>query len=139
MIMPVCTTHQIEIPQLTLLSVQRERGMVPPRSSRDIQDSAKDCVKVNTEQQGAAVGNIENNPHRNSPPCQLDSERENPENLRPVFEYEDISDQIELTNQNIQGTVSPRLEREEINGETRREILQKLNPTVVLDDVNKDK
>ena len=115
------------------------KGNDSPISSRDIQDSAEDCVDVDTEQQGAAVGNIENNCHRNSPPGKLDSERENPENMRPVFEYEDVSDQIELTNRNIQGIVSLRLKRDEINGETHREILQKLNPTVVLEDVNKDK
>ena len=59
--------------------------------------------------------------------------------MRPVFEYEDLSDQIEFTNENKQGIVSLRLERDEINGETPREILQNLNPTVVLDDMNKDK
>ena len=85
----------------TSFSLER-RGNGSPRPSRDIQDSAEDCVEANTEQtQGAAVGNIENNSDRNSPPCKLDSERENPENLRPVFGYEDISDQIELTNENI--------------------------------------
>ena len=113
------------------------KGNDSPISSRDTQDSAENCVDVDTEHQGAAVGNIENNSHRNSPPCKLDSERENPDNLRTVFEYEDISNQIELTNENIQGIVSLRLERDQINGETCREILQKLNPTVVLDDVNK--
>ena len=51
----------------------------------------------------------------------------NPQNLKPVIEYEDVSDQIKLTNEDIQGIVSLRFERDEINGETRREILQKLN------------
>ena len=49
-------------------------GNGSPRSSRDIKDSAEDCVEENTEQQGAAAGNIENNSDRNSPPCELDSE-----------------------------------------------------------------
>ena len=47
-------------------------------------------------------------------------------------------DQIELTNQDIQGIVSLRFERDEIKGEIRRQVLQRLNPTVVLDDVNKN-
>ena len=54
-------------------------------------------------------------------------------------EPQDISNQVELTNENIQGIVSLRLKRDQIKGETHREILQKLNPTVVLKDVNKDK
>ena len=61
------------------------------------------------------------------------------QNLTPVIEYENVSDQIKLTNQDIQGIVSLRFERGEINGETQREVLQRLNPTVVLDDLNKDK
>ena len=59
--------------------------------------------------------------------------------MTPVIEYEDVHDQIKLTNQDIQGIVSLRFERGEINGEIQREVLQRLNPTVVLDDVNKDK
>ena len=103
-------------------SVER-KGNDSPISSRNIQDSAEDCVEVNTEQQGAAVGNIENNSHRNSSPCELDSERENPENLRPVFEYEDVSNQIKLTNENIQGIVSLRLESGSNKwGDTKRNI-----------------
>ena len=73
---------------------KERRGNDSPRPSRDIQDSAEDCVEENTVQQGAAARQIENNSDRNSPPCELYSERENPENLRPVFEYEDVSDQI---------------------------------------------
>ena len=98
-------THQIDdSTAASSFSVDR-KGNDSHISSRDIQDSAEDCVDVDTEQQGAAVGNIENNSHRNSPPCKVDSERENPENLRPVFEYKDVSDQIKLTNENIQGIV----------------------------------
>ena len=42
----------------------------------------------------------------------------NTQNLIPVIEYEDMHDQIELTNQDIQGIVSLRFEQGEINGET---------------------
>ena len=119
-----------------------KRGNGSPRPSRDTQDSAEDCVEENKEHtQGAAVRNVENNfdRDRNSPPSEPESAAKKPQNWKPVFEYEDVSDQIELTNEDIQGIVSLRFEKDEINGETPREILQKLNPTLVLDDVNKDK
>ena len=104
-------------------------------------DSAEDCVEENTEQtQGAAVSSVENNfdRNKNSPPVE-NNVTKNPQNLKPVSEYEDVSDQIELTNEDIQGIVSLRFEKDEINGETPREILQKLNQRVILDDVNKNK
>ena len=51
-----------------------------------------------------------------------------------------MHNQIELTNQDIQVIVSLRFERDEIKGETHgRQVLQRLNPTVVLDDVNRNK
>ena len=74
--MPVCTTHQMRNPQLTLLSVQGKRGMSSPRPSRDTQDSAEDSVEEITEQpQGAVANNVENNVDRNknSPPGESES------------------------------------------------------------------
>ena len=61
------------------------------------------------------------------------------ENLTPVIEYEDMCNQIELTDENIQGIVSLRMERNAVKGETRKQVLERLMPTVVLDDINKDK
>ena len=48
-----------------------------------------------------------------------------------------MCDQIELTNEDIQGIVSLRFEKGEVKGETQKQVLQRLNPTVVLDGVNK--
>ena len=59
--------------------------------------------------------------------------------FKPVIEYEDVSDQIELNDEDIHGIILLRLERDEVEGDTPREILQKLNPTVVLKDVHKEK
>ena len=61
------------------------------------------------------------------------------QNLTPVIEYEDTHNQIELTNQDIQGIVSLRMERNAVKGETRKEVLERLMPTVVLDNINKNK
>ena len=57
----------------------------------------------------------------------------------PVIEYEDMPNQIELTDENIQGIVSLRMERNVVNGKARKELLERLMPTVVLDDINKRK
>ena len=56
-----------------------------------------------------------------------------------MIEYEDTCNQIELTDENIQGIVSLRMERNAVKGETQKEVLERLMPTVVLDDINKDK
>ena len=61
------------------------------------------------------------------------------QNLKPLIEYEDVSDQIVLNDEDIQGIISLRFERDEVDGDTPREILQKLNPKVVLEDACKDK
>ena len=56
--------------------------------------------------------------NNNSPPKESETAIKNPQNLTPVIEYEDVRDQIKLTNEDIQGIVSLRFERDEINGET---------------------
>ena len=79
-----------------------------------------------------STSNAQNN--HTSPPSESETSTQN---LTPVIEYKDTCDQIELTNQDIQVVVSLRLKRGEIKGGTQRQVLQRLNPTVVLDDVNK--
>ena len=61
------------------------------------------------------------------------------QNLTPITEYEDTRNQVEPTDQEIQGIVSLRMERSAVKGETQREVLERLMPTVVLDGINKDK
>ena len=106
-----------------------------PRTIRDMRDSADDSDDENGQPQGAVVSTNNANTN-NSPP--RDSEIGS-DNLTPVVEYEDTGNQIELTNQDIQGIVSLRMERNAVKGETRKEVLERLMPTVVLDDINKDK
>ena len=129
-----------ENPSADSFSNLGKKGNVSPRPSRDTVDSAEDSDDEITEQ-NAYASNAQNvsNTNNNSPPSESETAAKSTQNLTPVIEYEDISDQIELTNQNIQGIVSLIFERGEINGETWREVLQILNPTVVLDDVNKEK
>ena len=56
-----------------------------------------------------------------------------------VFEYEDIEhSDIELSENDVQGIVTLRMERNAVKGDTRKEVLQRLTPKVVLTDINKD-
>ena len=72
-------------------------------------------------------------------PSQNSSIKNSAQNLKPIIEFEDVSDQIVLNDEDIQGIISLRFERDEVNGDTPREILQNLHPKVVLEDVHKDK
>ena len=67
-----------------------------------------------------------------------DSKMSSP-NLIPMIKFEDMHNQIELTDENIQGIVSLKMERNSVKGETQKEVLERLMPTVVLDDINKRK
>ena len=56
-----------------------------------------------------------------------------------VFEYEDIDhSDIELSEDDVQGIVTLRMERNAVKGDTRKEVLKRLTPKVVLKDINKD-
>ena len=113
-----------------------KKGKGSPKTSGDKQeDSAEDSLE--TAEQLCSLSNKiaaeKKNPPVNS------SINNSAQNLRPVFEFEDVSDQILLNDEDIQGIISLRLERDGVNGDTPTEILQNLNPKVVLEDVCKDK
>ena len=98
-----------------------EKGNVSPRPSRDTVDSAEDSDddEITEQPQNAEANNAQNasQTNNNDPPNESETETST-QNLTPVIEYEDVCDQIELTNQDIQGIVSLRFERGEMNGET---------------------
>ena len=56
-----------------------------------------------------------------------------------IIEYEDIQNDIKLSEENVQGIVSLRMERNAIKSETRKEVLERLMPRVELHDINKRK
>ena len=110
------------------------KGKGSPSMSRNTQDSAGDSVETETSEQL----HVENN--RATPPGPGKSSlKKSAQKLKPIIEYKDVSNQIELSDENIQGIVSFRFERNEVDGETPREMLQNLDPTVVLKDIHKDK
>ena len=98
-----------------------------------MRDSAEDSDDETGQPQNAVVST--SNENNNKSPSR-ESET-GTQNLTPVIEYEDRHNQIELMDQDIQGIISLRIERNAVKGETHKQVLQRLNPTVVLDDVNK--
>ena len=128
-----------------IVSLRFERGEINGETGREVLQrwwwSSSDDDEITEQPQNAEASNAQNasQTNNNVPPNESETAAKSTQNLTPVIEYEDVSDQIELTNQDIQGIVSLRFERGEIDGETQIEVLQRLNPTVVLDDVNKEK
>ena len=109
-----------------------DSGNDSPRTIRDKRDSPEDSDDEIGQNAVASTSNA------NNEIPSLESET-GTENLTPVIEYEDMRNQIELTDENIQGIVSLRMERNAVKGETRKQVLERLIPTVVLDDINKNK
>ena len=107
-----------------------------------MRDSVEDSDDETGQPQGAVASTSNahtsnaSNANNKSPPLKSET---GAQNLTPVIEYEDTRNQIELTDQDIQGILSLRMERNAVKGETQKQVLERLMPTVVLDDINKDK
>ena len=123
-------THQMSVPQLILVWVL---GNDSPRTIRDTRDSAEDSDDEPRQPPNAVVSTSKENNNK-TPPRYSD-----PGSPIPVIEYEDTRNDIELTEENVQGIVTLRMERNAVKGETQKEVLERLMPTVVLDDINKRK
>ena len=106
-------------------SDSEKKGNVSPRPLRDTIASAEDSDDEREQPQNAVVSTSNAQNNNTSPPNESETSTQN---LTPVIEYEDMHDQIELTNQDIQGIVSLRFERGEINGETWKTGITKIKP-----------
>ena len=117
-------------------------GEDSPRMIRDVRDSAVDSDDETGQPQGAVAStsnvHTSNASNANNKSPSRDS-KTGTEILTPVIEYEDMCNQIEPTDKDIQGIVSLRMERKAVKGETRKQVIEGLMPTVVLDDINTDK
>ena len=98
-----------------------------------MRDSAEDSDDELRQRQPSAVVSTSKENNKTPP---RDSDTGSP---TAVIEYEDTRNDIELTEENVQGIVSLRMERNAVKGETQKEVLERLMPTVVLKDINKDK
>ena len=103
-----------------------------PRKRRDSKNSAE--VSDDEGQPPNAVAGTSREINK-TPPPQKDANTNSP---TAVFEYEDTHNDIELWDENVQGIVTLRMERNAVKGETRKEVLERLMPKVWLKDINKD-
>ena len=108
-------------------------GNDSPRTIRDTRDSAEDSDDE-TRQPPNAGASTSKEINKSPPPRNSDTG-----SPTAVFEYEDTRNDIELSEENVQGIVTLRMERNAVKGETQKEVLERLMPTVVLKDINKDK
>ena len=104
-----------------------------PRTRRDSKNSAE--VSDDEGQPPNAVAGTSREFNKTPPPPQNDVNTNSP---TAVFEYEDTRNDIELSEENVQGIVTLQMERNAVKGETRKEVLERLMPKVVLKDINKD-
>ena len=108
-------------------------GNDSPRTVLDMRDSAEDSDdELRQPQPNAVVSTSKEN--SKTPPRDLDTG-----SPTTVIEYGDTWNDIELTEENVRGIVTLRMERNAVKGETRKEVLERLMPTVALKDINKDK
>ena len=108
-----------------------------PRTRRDTRKSAE--VSDDEQRQppnAVASTSKENDQTPPNPPSNRNSDTGSP---TAVIEYEDTQNDIELSEENVQGIVSLRMERKDVKGETRKEVLERLMPRVMLNDINKRK
>ena len=95
-------TRQMSVPQLILVRV---RGMILLELIRDTIDSAE-ASDDETRQPPKAVASTSKEINKTPPP--RDSNTGSP---TAVFEYEDTRNDIELSEENVQGIVTLRMER----------------------------
>ena len=108
-----------------------------PRTRRDTRETAE--VSDDEQRQQPKVSMSKEN---NTPPSSGNSHsNRNSDTGSPnaIIEYEDMQNHIDLTEENVQGTASLRMERKAVKGETRQEALERLMPRVMLNDIHKRK
>ena len=108
-------------------------GNDSPKTIRNTKDSAEDSDDETRQSPNGVASTSKEN--KNKTPLK-DLDMGSP---IPVIEYEDMCNDIELTEENLKGIVSLRMERNAVKGKTRKKVLERLMPTVVLDDIIKRK
>ena len=100
-------------------------GNDSPRTIQDMRGSAEGSDDEMGQPPNAVAGTSRE--INKTPPPQRDSPT-------AVFEYEDTCNDIELSEENVQGIVTLKMERNAVKGKTRKEVLERLMPKVVLKD-----
>ena len=101
----------------------------------------RESAEVSDDEQRQPLNAVASTSKENdqSPPNHPSNRNSDTGSPTAVIEYEDAQNDIELTEENVQGIVSLRMERKAVKGETRQEALQRLIPRVMLNDINKRK
>ena len=108
-----------------------------PRKRRETRGSAEVSDDEQRQPPNAVViTSKENDQTPQNPPSNRNSDTGSP---NAVIEYEDTQNDIELSEENVQGIVSLRMERKDVKGKTPKEVLERLMPRVMLNDINKRK
>ena len=108
-------------------------GNDSPRTIRDTKGSAQGSDDEMGQPPNAVASTSRE--INKTPPPQKDVNINSP---TAVFEHEDTRKDIELSDENVQGIVTLRMERNAVKGKTGKEVLERLMLKVLLKDINKD-
>ena len=121
----------------------------PPQKPADKSSSDSSLSELKSKEMGKGIGKKSKDKQKESAEflstpeemCDLANKlaTERRASGKPIIEYEQVSDEIILSDEDIQGIISLRFEKGDVNGDTPKEILKNLDPKVMLKDVCKDK
>ena len=109
-----------------------------PRKRRDSKNSAEISDDEQRQPHVVASTSKENDRTPQTPPNSSNkTSNTNSPTATAVFEFEDTQNDIQLSDENVQGIVTLRMERNDVKGKTRKEVLERLMPKVLLRDIKK--
>ena len=106
-----------------------------PRKRKDSKNSAE----VSDDEQRQPPNVVVSTSKENDPtPPSSSNKKSNTNSPMAVFEFEDTQNDIELSDENVQGIVTLRMEKNDVKGKTWKEVLERLMPKVLLKDIIKE-
>ena len=109
-----------------------------PRKRRDSKNSAEVLDDEQRQPPNVVASTSKENDCTPQNPPSSSNKTSKTNSRTAVFEFEDTQNDIELSDENVQGIVTLRMERNAVKGETRKEVLERLMPKVLLRDINKE-
>ena len=109
-----------------------------PRKRRDSKKSAEISDDEQRQPPNVVASTSKENDHTPQNPPSSRNKMSNTNSPTAVFEFEDTQNDIELSDENVQGIVTLRMERNAVKGKTQKEVLERLMPKVLLKDINKE-
>ena len=108
-----------------------------PRKRRDSTNSAEVSDDEQRQPPNVVVSTSRENDHTPQNPPSSSNKTSKTNSPTAVFEFKDTQNDTELSDENVQGIVTLRMERNAVKGETRKQVLERLMPKVLLRDSNK--